>query len=112
MHSRSGLITTVASQCAGQPARYSLEGSIAVAGSAVQWLRDNLGVIETASGIEPLAASVEDNGNVYFVPAFSGLFAPRWRPDARGVIVGSRASPIAATSPGLRWRRWRSRRGR
>ena len=67
---------------------YALEGSVAVTGSAVQWLRDQLGIIRTAADIEALAASVPDNGGVYFVPAFSGLFAPYWRSDARGVIVG------------------------
>lgn len=86
--STAGLLTTVAYQSAGQPAVYALEGSVAVAGSSVQWLRDNLGLIDTAENIEALASSVEDNGDVYFVPAFSGLFAPRWRPDARGVLVG------------------------
>src|SRR5947208_16476173 len=67
---------------------YALEGSIAVTGSAVQWLRDQIGIIRAAADIEALAASVPDNGGVYFVPAFSGLFAPYWRSDARGVIVG------------------------
>ena len=67
---------------------YALEGSIAVTGSLIQWLRDNLGIIEKSPDVEQLALSVEDNGGVYFVPAFSGLFAPYWRPDARGVIVG------------------------
>lgn len=86
--SSAGLITTVAYQRKGQPARYALEGSVAVAGSSVQWLRDNLGMIEKSADIEPLAATVESNGDVYFVPAFSGLFAPRWRPDARGVFAG------------------------
>ena len=70
------------------PAVYGLEGSIAVSGALVQWLRDNLGFITAASEIEALAGSVEDNGGCYVVPAFSGLFAPHWRPDARGVIVG------------------------
>ena len=70
------------------PTSYVLEGSIAVTGAAVQWLRDQLGLISTAAEVEELAASVQDNGGVYFVPAFSGLFAPRWREDARGVIVG------------------------
>jgi glycerol kinase len=75
---------------------YALEGSVAVTGSAIQWLRDQLGVITTSSEIEALASSVEENGGVYFVPAFSGLFAPYWRSDARGVIVGlSRASTKA-----------------
>jgi glycerol kinase len=67
---------------------YALEGSIAVTGSLVQWLRDNLGLISSAAEIEPLAATVADNGGTYFVPAFSGLFAPHWRSDARGAIVG------------------------
>ena len=83
-----GLLTTVCYQIGEQPARYALEGSIAVTGSLVQWLRDNLGLFSHASEIETLAAGVDDNGGAYFVPAFSGLFAPRWRPDARGVIVG------------------------
>jgi len=88
VHSRNGLITTVAYRIGDEPARYSLEGSIAVTGSLVQWLRDNLGIIEHSSDVESLAASVDDNGGVYFVPAFSGLFAPHWRPDARGAILG------------------------
>ncbi|MFM9377813.1 glycerol kinase GlpK [Gordonia sp. VNK21] len=83
-----GLLTTVCYRLDGQPARYALEGSIAVTGSLVQWLRDNLGLIGSAGEVEALAADAEDNAGVYFVPAFSGLFAPRWRPDARGVIVG------------------------
>jgi glycerol kinase len=86
--SNNGLLTTVAYQIGERPAVYALEGSIAVAGALVQWLRDNLGVIERSQDIEPLASSVSDNGDVYLVPAFSGLFAPRWRTDARGVIVG------------------------
>ena len=86
--SASGLLTTVAYQVAGESPRYALEGSVAVAGSAVQWLRDNLGLIDTAPEVEALAGTVADNGDVYFVPAFSGLFAPRWRPDARGVLAG------------------------
>lgn len=86
--SKSGLLTTVGYQLGTEPAVYALEGSIAIAGALVQWLRDNLGLIESAEQIEALAASVEDNGGVYFVPAFSGLFAPHWRPDARGVIAG------------------------
>ena len=68
--------------------RFALEGSVAVTGSAVQWLRDQIGVIRTAAEIEALAASVPDTGGIYFVPAFSGLFAPYWRSDARGAIVG------------------------
>lgn len=86
--SSAGLISTVAYQREGKPAVYALEGSVAVAGSSVQWLRDNLQLIEHSADIEALAGSVDDNGDVYFVPAFSGLFAPRWRPDARGVLVG------------------------
>ena len=88
VHSRNGLITTLAYQLGDAPPRFALEGSIAVTGSLIQWLRDNLGLISDAREIEPLAASVDDNGGVYFVPAFSGLFAPHWRPDARGAIVG------------------------
>lgn len=86
--SQHGLLTTVAYQREGEPAHYALEGSIAVTGSLIQWLRDNLGILTDASEAEALARSVEDNGGVYVVPAFSGLFAPHWRPDARGVIVG------------------------
>jgi glycerol kinase len=86
--SRAGLLTTIAHRIAGQETRYALEGSVAVTGSLVQWLRDNLGIVEDASDVEALAATVEDNGDVYLVPAFSGLFAPHWRPDARGVITG------------------------
>jgi glycerol kinase len=83
-----GLLTSVAYRIADGPAHYVLEGSIAVTGAAVQWLRDRLGLIGSAEEIEDLARSVKDNGGVYFVPAFSGLFAPRWRDDARGVIAG------------------------
>jgi glycerol kinase len=86
--SKSGLLTTVAYQIGGQAPVYALEGSIAVAGALVQWLRDNLGLIASAAEIEPLARTVDDNGGCYFVPAFSGLFAPHWRSDARGVIAG------------------------
>jgi glycerol kinase len=86
--SQHGLLTTVAYRVGEAPAVYALEGSIAVAGALVQWLRDNLGFFEQAADIEALAASVPDNGGCYLVPAFSGLFAPHWRPDARGVIVG------------------------
>lgn len=86
--SRQGLITTVAYLPWDKKAVYALEGSIAVAGSLVQWLRDNLGLISSSSHIESLAREVEDNGGVYIVPAFSGLFAPHWRSDARGVITG------------------------
>ena len=86
--SRHGLITTPAYQLSGQRPVYCLEGSIAMAGALVQWLRDNLGMIRAAPEIEKLAGWVEDNGGVYIVPAFQGLFAPYWRPDARGVMVG------------------------
>jgi len=85
--SKAGLLTTVCYQM-NRETIFALEGSIAVTGSAVQWLRDQLGIIASASEIEALANSVPDNGGVYFVPAFSGLFAPYWRSDARGVIVG------------------------
>ncbi|GAA1945701.1 glycerol kinase GlpK [Microbacterium deminutum] len=88
VRSGNGLITTVAYRCGDEPARYALEGSIAVTGSLVQWLRDNLGIIQRSEEVESLAASVDDNGGAYFVPAFSGLFAPYWRPDARGALVG------------------------
>ena len=86
--SESGLLTTVAYRYKDDPPVYALEGSIAVAGSLVQWLRDNLGLIEKSSDVEALARTVTDNGGIYFVPAFSGLFAPYWRGDARGVIAG------------------------
>ncbi|MGV2384976.1 MAG UNVERIFIED_CONTAM: glycerol kinase GlpK [Thermobifida fusca] len=86
--STNGLLTTVGYQIGGQPAVYALEGSIAMAGSLVQWLRDNLGMITHAAEIEELASQVADNGGCYIVPAFSGLFAPHWRSDARGIIAG------------------------
>lgn len=86
--SGSGLITTVAYRLGDDAPHFALEGSVAVAGSLVQWLRDNLGIIRDAPEIEALAKTVDDNGDVYVVPAFSGLFAPYWRPDARGAIVG------------------------
>jgi glycerol kinase len=86
--SKSGLLTTLGYKIGDQPAVYALEGSIAITGALVQWLRDNLGMIEKSPDIEALAATVEDNGGVYFVPAFSGLFAPYWKNDARGVIAG------------------------
>jgi glycerol kinase len=86
--SHHGLLTTVAYRVGVGPAVYALEGSIAVTGALVQWLRDNLGFFSAAAEIEALAASVPDNGGCYMVPAFSGLFAPHWRPDARGVIAG------------------------
>ena len=86
--SKNGLLTTVCYKIGDQPQVYALEGSIAVTGSLIQWLRDNIGLIKDAPEIETLAATVEDNGGAYFVPAFSGLFAPYWRGDARGVLVG------------------------
>ncbi|MCR5913978.1 glycerol kinase GlpK [Corynebacterium sp. zg254] len=86
--SEHGLLTTVAYRIGQQPAVYALEGSIAVTGSLVQWLRDNLGFFNQARDIEPLARSVEDNGGCYIVPAFTGLLSPHWRPEARGVITG------------------------
>jgi len=96
VRSQHGLLTTVCYKIGDSPAVYALEGSVAVTGSAIQWLRDQLGIIKSSSEIEALASSVEENGGVYFVPAFSGLFAPYWRSDARGVIVGlSRASTKA-----------------
>ncbi|WP_422933172.1 glycerol kinase GlpK [Sinomonas sp. P47F7] len=88
VHSKNGLLTTVGYRLGDAAPHYALEGSIAVTGSLIQWLRDNLGLIESAPQIENLALSVEDNGGVYIVPAFSGLFAPYWRADARGAIVG------------------------
>lgn len=86
--STHGLITTVAYQFEGQPTHYALEGSVAIAGALVQWLRDNLGIIQQSHEIQALAETVEDNGGAYFVPAFSGLYAPYWDSAARGVMVG------------------------
>ncbi|PFG36540.1 glycerol kinase [Flavimobilis soli] len=88
VRSENGLLTTVCYKIGDQPAVYALEGSIAVTGSLVQWLRDNLGMFDDAPDIEHLARKVDDNGGAYFVPAFSGLFAPHWRSDARGALVG------------------------
>jgi len=88
VHSKNGLLTTLGYKLGDEPAHYALEGSIAVTGSLVQWLRDNLGLISSAPEIEELAKTVDDNGGAYFVPAFSGLFAPYWRADARGALVG------------------------
>ena len=88
VQSKSGLLTTVAYKIGDQPAEYALEGSIAITGAAVQWLRDNLRLIKASPEVEELASTVEDNGGCYFVPAFSGLFAPYWKGDARGVIAG------------------------
>jgi glycerol kinase len=88
VQSQNGLLTTLGYKIGDQPAVYCLEGSIAITGALVQWLRDNLGLIQSSEEVEALARSVEDAGGIYFVPAFSGLFAPYWRSDARGVIVG------------------------
>jgi len=88
VQSKNGLLTTLGYKIGSQPAVYCLEGSIAITGALVQWMRDNLGMISTSAEIETLAKTVEDNGGVYFVPAFSGLFAPYWKSDARGVIAG------------------------
>ncbi|MDP5121794.1 MAG: glycerol kinase GlpK [Spirosomaceae bacterium] len=86
--SKHGLLTTVAYQFEGQPVHYALEGSVAIAGALVQWLRDNLGLIKDSAEVQTLAEGVDDNGGVYFVPAFSGLYAPYWENSARGVIAG------------------------
>ena len=83
-----GLLTTVAYKFGSAPAHYALEGSVAISGALVQWLRDNLGLIQKSSDVELLARAVNDNGGVYFVPAFSGLYAPYWKENARGVIAG------------------------
>ncbi|MGA3184187.1 MAG: glycerol kinase GlpK [Candidatus Dormibacteria bacterium] len=88
VQSKNGLLTTLGYKIGSQPAVYCLEGSIAITGALVQWLRDNLGMISTSAEIETLAKTVDDNGGAYFVPAFSGLFAPYWKSDARGVIAG------------------------
>lgn len=86
--SKAGLLTTVAYQFENQPVHYALEGSVAIAGALVQWLRDNMGMIEKSTDVEALAKTVDDNGGAYFVPAFSGLYAPYWKSSARGVIAG------------------------
>jgi len=88
VQSKNGLLTTLGYKIGSQPAVYCLEGSIAITGALVQWMRDNLGLIKTSADIETLAKTVDDNGGAYFVPAFSGLFAPYWKSDARGVIAG------------------------
>jgi glycerol kinase len=88
VQSNAGLLTTVAYKLGNQPAYYALEGSVAITGALVQWIRDNLNLIEKSSDVETLAATVADNGGVYFVPAFSGLYAPYWKANARGVIAG------------------------
>ncbi|NBW02529.1 MAG: glycerol kinase [Cytophagia bacterium] len=88
VQSQHGLLTTVAYQLGNEPVHYALEGSVAITGALVQWLRDNLGIIKNSPDIEKLAKEVDDNGGCYFVPAFSGLYAPYWKQDARGVLVG------------------------
>ncbi len=88
VHSNNGLLSTVAYQVDGQDPKYALEGSVSIAGAAVQWLRDNLNIIKSSLEVESLAMEVKDNGDVYFVPAFSGLFSPHWDETARGVLVG------------------------
>ena len=88
MQSRYGLLTTVAFRFGEPPANYALEGSVAITGALVQWIRDNFGLIRTSAEIEALARTVDDNGGVYFVPAFSGLYAPHWKHNARGIIAG------------------------
>jgi glycerol kinase len=88
IHSKNGLLTTLGYKLGDAEPHYALEGSIAVTGALVQWLRDNLGLISSSEEIETLARTVDDNGGAYFVPAFSGLFAPYWRSDARGALVG------------------------
>jgi glycerol kinase len=88
VQSKNGLLTTLGYKIGDQAAVYCLEGSIAITGALIQWLRDNLKMIDKSADVEPLARTVEDNGGIYFVPAFSGLFAPYWKSDARGAIVG------------------------
>ena len=88
VRSKAGLVTTRAYRLSNAPPVYALEGSIAVTGALVHWLRDNLGLLENSADVETLARTVEDNGDVYFVPAFSGLYAPHWREDARGILCG------------------------
>lgn len=105
VRSNNGLLTTVCYQFGNAKPVYALEGSIAVTGSAVQWLRDQLGIISGAAQSEALARQVPDNGGMYFVPAFSGLFAPYWRSDARGAIVGLSRFNTNAHLRAQRWRR-------
>lgn len=88
VHSDNGLLTTLAFQLGNHPPVYALEGSVAYCGSTIQWLRDNLSLINDVSESEAHAATIHDNGGVFFVPAFAGLFAPYWRDDARGLIIG------------------------
>src|SRR5207248_11445935 len=88
VQSKCGLLSTAAYKFGTKPACFALEGSIAITGALVQWLRDNLGLVEKSSDVESLARTVSDNGGIYFVPAFSGLYAPYWKDTARGVIAG------------------------
>src|SRR5690606_38855691 len=88
IQSKNGLLTTLGYKIGKEPAVYALEGSIAITGALVQWIRDNLKMIQKSSDIESLAKTVDDAGGIYFVPAFSGLYAPYWKSDARGAIVG------------------------
>ena len=105
VRSTNGLLTTVGYQIGNEPAVYCLEGSIAVTGALVQWLRDNLKIITTSQEVETLARTVEDNGDVYFVPAFSGLFAPYWRSDAtRGHRRINQVCQILAILHELHWK--------
>ncbi len=109
VYSNCGLLTTVAYKFGAKQAHYALEGSIAITGALVQWLRDNLGIIQASSDVEALARTVADNGGVYFVPAFSGLYAPYWREDARGVITGLTRYATRATLQEQCWKRLRFR---
>jgi glycerol kinase len=110
VQSKSGLLTTLAYKIGDQPAVYCLEGAIAITGALVQWLRDNVGLIKSSPEVEELAGTVEDNGGIYFVPAFSGLFAPYWRGEA--LSPGLPGTSPRATWPGPRWRLLRGRAGR
>ena len=104
VQSAHGLLTTVGYQISGEKPVYCLEGSVAIAGALVQWLRDNLGLISSAPEVETLARTVDDNGGAYIVPAFSGLFAPYWRSDARGSLSASPVMSTRVTLPAPRWR--------
>ena len=112
VQSRYGLITTVGYRFGNSDAVYALEGSVAITGALVQWMRDNFGIIRTSAEIESLARTVEDNGGVYIVPAFSGLFAPHWKTSARGVITGLTRYANKAHLAARFWRRRHSRRVR
>jgi glycerol kinase len=112
VHSQNGLLTTLGYKLGADRPVYALEGSIAVTGALVQWLRDNLGLIEKSADIEALARSVEDNGGIYFVPAFSGLYAPYWKDNARGVIIGLTRYVNKGHLAALRWRQPPIRRAR